>query len=409
MKILLVPVEKQKELEEQRKKLARIPPEKISQKLLSRIIGFANLLRKNRVPVHTVNEIDAISALNHIDINNRFEFYHALKANMIASRKHFAVFDHLFLTYWRTGVSMPKRYGGETEEPDEGDSSVHKESGADKDEDVPSRKDSKKRSNIYEEITVPTHSLTEALKEKDFEDVTDHEVALFDEVFKNLRVNVKEKKGRRYKPCSNGKIVDLKRSIRQSTQKGGDIIKIYTKMRKPRQSKLVLLADVSGSMDIYSRFLIKFIFGLQKQLRDTETFVFGTKILRITDVLSYRSLQTALFMLSAKATFWSGGTDIGGCLTEFNHAYGPKLRKRNRILVILSDGWDRGDTENLKKQMAILKRGFKKIVWLNPNLKYDEYKPLCMGMSAAMPYIDHFLPCHNLKTLEKFIEVVKNI
>ena len=184
---------------------------------------------------------------------------------------------------------------------------------------------------------------------------------------------------------------------------------ILTKDRKPRQTKLVLIADVSGSMDVYSRFLIKFIYGMQKHLRDTETFAFGTQLMRISDILSNRTLENALSILSQKVQFWSGGTDLGGCFTEFNRRYGSKLRKRNRILVVMSDGWDKGDPDLLKKQMTLFKRGFRKIIWLNPNLKYDRYEPLCLGMSTAMPFIDHFMPCHNLKTLEQFIELVKNI
>ncbi len=275
------------------------------------------------------------------------------------------------------------------------------------DEEGNPKKDSKKLCNQYDEVNVPTYSLGQSLREKDFELIAPYEIALFDEIFRNFRIKVKEKLGRRFKPSNKGKMIDLRRSIRQSTQRGGEIMQILTKQRKPRESKLVLLADVSGSMDIYSRFLIKFIYSLQKYLRDTETFVFGTQLMCISDILSNRTLESAMTILSKKVQFWSGGTDIGGCFAEFNKLYGGKLRKRNRILVVLSDGWDKGDADLLKKQMVLFKRGFRKIIWLNPNLKYDRYEPLCLGMSTAMPYVDHFLPCHNLKTLEQFIELRK--
>ncbi len=410
MKTLLVPVEAQKQLEREKKQRDALTVEQRTHGLLRRILRFARLLRKNRIPVYTANERDAISALAHIDINSRFEFYMALKANMITSQKFQAAFDILFLQFWRTGVSMPPTtFGGENEEPDQKDSTVQKRSKHDEDERGSPKKDSKKLSNQYSETQVPTYSIGESLRDKDFELITQYEMALFDELFRNLRIKIREKTGRRFKPSNNGEVIDLRRSIRQSTQRGGDIIKILMKARKPRQSKLVLLADVSGSMDIYSRFLIKFIYGLQKHLRDTETFVFGTQLLRATDILSYRTLDSAMQMLSRKAQFWSGGTDIGGSFAEFNRLYGGKLRKRNRILVVLSDGWDKGETELLNKQMKLFQRGFRRIVWLNPNLKYDRYEPLCLGMSTAMPYIDHFLPCHNLKTLEQFIDLVKNI
>lgn len=409
MKVLLVPVEKQKQLEEQKKQQDLLTVEQHVHGLIRRIIRFAGLLRKNKIPVHTASQRDAISALAHIDINSRFEFYMALRTNMIMSHKYRAAFDILFLQFWRTGVSIPRRYGGESQESDDKDSSVNKQSRTEEDEEGAPKKDSKKMSNQFADVSVPTYSRGESLRDKDFELITPYEMALFDDIFRNLKVRVREKLGRRFKPSNKGKIVDLRRSIRKSTQRGGEIMKIETKARKPRQIRLVLLADVSGSMDIYSRFLIKFIYGIQKHLRDTETFAFGTQLMRISDILSNRTLDTAMHILSHRVQFWSGGTDIGGCLAEFNRLYGGKLRKRSRMLVILSDGWDKGDVELLKKQMALFKRGFRKVVWLNPNLKYDRYEPLCMGMAAAMPYIDHFLPCHNLKTLEQFMEVVKKI
>ena len=361
------------------------------------------------MPIHTVKELDAIAALQYVDINSLFEFHMALRVTLLVSNKYFPIFDQLFLQFWRAGENIPKRYGGTSEDPEGERNSLMKQGGSEEDADVQSKEGSEKESNPDTETSVPTYSLSDTLRERDFEDIQPAELAEFDEIFKSLRINVKEKKGRRFKSSNKGRTIDLPKSIRQSRQKGGEIVKIFTKEKKPKHSKLVLLADVSGSMDIYSTFLIKFIYELQKYVRDAETFVFGTQLKRITDLLSYRSIRTALSMLSQNVLFWSGGTDIGGSFLEFNNIYGGKLRKRSRILVIMSDGWDTGDIETLKKQMAVFKRGFKKIIWLNPNLKYDNYQPLCMGMAAAMPYIDYFLPCHNLKTLETFIEAVKKI
>ncbi len=334
MKVLLVPVEAQKKLKERKRKLDSATDQERTDALIRRIIKFAKLLRLNKIPVHTSNERDAIAALAHIDINNRFQFYVALRANMIMSQKYRAAFDILFLNFWRTGVSIPKKYGGSNEEPEEKDSSVNKQSKTPEDEEGNPKKDSKKLSNQYEETAVPTYSLGASLKEKDFELITPYEMALFDDIFRNLKIRVREKLGRRFKPSRKGKMIDLRRSIRQSTQRGGEIMDILTRERKPRQSKLVLLADVSGSMDVYSRFLIKFIYGLQKHLRETETFAFGTQLMRVTDILGNRTLDAAMNILSQKVQFWSGGTDLGGCFSEFNRLFGGKLRKRNRILVI---------------------------------------------------------------------------
>lgn len=392
--------------------------QKRSKALIKRILMFADLLRKSRVPVSMTNQLDTITALQHIDIESRFEFYMALRSTMLISHKYFPVFDQLFESFWKTKDAFPDMGCGNHGNDIQNSSSENKNTATNAEKDTEDKKvageitkETSEDENELpsEEEAVPGYSLVTLFKEKDFEDVLPEELYLYDELFKSLRINIKEKKGRRYKTSNKGNIIDLHKSIRQSRQKGGEIINIFKKEKKPKRSKLVLLADVSGSMDIYSTFLIKFIYELQKHLRDTETFVFGAQLKRITDLINYRSIKVALSMLSHNILFWSGGTDLGGSFKEFNDRYGGKLRKKSRILVILSDGWDKGDIDLLKKQMSIFKKGFKKIVWLNPNLKYDNYEPLCMGMAAAMPYVDHFLPCHNLKTLEAFIELIKKI
>ncbi len=394
--------------------------------LIERILLFADLLRKNRVPVHTAKELDAIAALQHVDISNMRQFYLTLRSTLLVSNRYFPVFDRLFQEFWNNEGDLaqpadgtpeeqdkkqnpPEKQKGGKENPSEQGESSKKEDNSEKEAKLGTAEDSEEEGASSKEITVPTYSLTERLREKDFEDIKPSEFAEFDDLFKKLRIKVKEKRGRRFKTSHRGRTIDLPKSIRHSRQKGGEIVKIFTKEKKPKHSKLVLLADVSASMDVYSTFLIKFIYELQKYVPDTETFVFSTRLKRISDILSHHSIGTALSLLSSQVLFWSGGTDIGGSFLEFNTLYGGKLRKRNRILVILSDGWDTGDIETLKRQMAIFKKGFKKIIWLNPNLKYENFEPLCMGMAASMPYIDYFLPCHNLKTLETFIEIVQKI
>lgn len=405
--------------------LSELDFQQYAQNVIERILLFADLLRKNRVPVHTAKELDAIAALQHIDMSSLAQFYMALKATMLVSNKYYPIFDRLFHEFW-TGGPGTSESGGDSSSASEEKNEMETESAAADDshnqQDSSQEEDGKENETRLEaaegsseeegslqETSLPTYSLAETLREKDFENIRPAEFAEFDELFKSLKIKIKEKRGRRFRASNNGKIIDLPRSIRQSRQKGGEIVKLYRREKKPKHSKLVLLADVSASMDVYSTFLIKFIYELQKHVPDTEIFVFGTQLKRITDILSHRSVGSALAMLSRQVLFWSGGTDIGGSFRDFNVVYGGKLRKKSRILVILSDGWDTGDIDILGKQMAIFRKGFRKIIWLNPNLKYDSYQPLCLGMAAAMPYIDFFLPCHNLKTLEKFIEIVKKI
>lgn len=377
--------------------------------LIERVIRFVNLLRQNRLGIHTSNEIDAIHALSLVDINDPFQFYLALKACMITNRAQLGPFNRLYLQFWGTGPKIKKPTEGDEEESAEDEKSVvFKRLDQTPSEDR-SKKGSTKHSSVYDEVPTFTYSAVENLKQKDFEEIPQEEVCLMDQIFKRLQIRIREKKGRRFKPAKTGPMVDLRRTIRQSTQRGGEIIDILKRERKPKPSKIVVLADVSGSMDAYSRFLIKFTYEMQRFLRDTETFVFGTRIRRITDLLGNRSVATALAMVSKEVLFWSGGTDIGGSLKDFNQRYAGRYMAQNRILVILSDGWDKGNIDELRRQMIRVKQGFKRVIWLNPHLKYDNYEPLCLGMATALPYVDHFLPCHNVETLEKFLDVVKQI
>ncbi len=377
--------------------------------LVERVIRFVNLLRLNRLGVHTSNEMDAIQALSLVDINDPFQFYLALKTCMITNHAQLGPFNRLYLQFWGTGPKLKKPTDGDEEDSGQDDKSVVFKKLDQSPSDDRSRKGSSKHSNIYEEVPTFTYSAVENLKQKDFEEISQAEVTLMDQVFKRLQIKIKEKKGRRFKPSKKGSLIDLRRTIRQSTQRGGEIIDILKRERKPRESKIVVLADVSGSMDAYSRFLIKFIYEMQRFLRDTETFVFGTRIRRITDLLNNRSVETSISMVSKEVLFWSGGTDIGGSLKDFNEHYGGRYMAQNRILVVLSDGWDKGNIDEMRRQMIRVKQGFKRVIWLNPHLKYDNYEPLCLGMATALPYVDHFLPCHNVETLEKFLDVVKQI
>jgi uncharacterized protein len=377
-----------------------------SMALMERVVLFMSFLRGNRFPVHTVSEINAARALTLIDIEDPFQFYMALRVCLVIHHMRLGLFNRLYMAFWGTGprVPMPPDDGKEDDEAPA--ISVAKRLDEESAEES-SRKSGKKRLTPDDEVPVFAHSIHESLREKDFERILESEMPLLDELFKRMRLQSRERKGRRFKPSNGGNVVDLRRSMRDSTQRGGEIVSILKKERKPKETKLVLLADVSGSMDTYSTFLIQFVYQLQRYLRGTETFVFGTRVMRITDLLHLRSVRTAMSMVSKRVLFWSGGTDIGGCFQQFAGSCGAKYIKRNRILVILSDGWDKGDIEVLRAQMVLFKRKFKKVIWLNPHLKYERYQPLCMGMAAALPYVDHFLPCHNVKTLEKFVETVK--
>ncbi|MCI0777694.1 MAG: VWA domain-containing protein, partial [Chloroflexi bacterium] len=173
------------------------------------------------------------------------------------------------------------------------------------------------------------------------------------------------------------------------------------KRRKIRRLNLLLLCDVSGSMDVYSRFLTQFVYGLQNELRGVSTFVFSTRLFDVTPMLRAKSFEEAFERIGRRVQGWSGGTRIGGCLAEFNRTYGRARIGPRTVVIIISDGWDRGDIDVLRREMRMLKRRAFRILWLNPLLGAKDYRPAAQGMAAALPWIDAFLPVHNLASLSR--------
>ncbi len=194
-------------------------------------------------------------------------------------------------------------------------------------------------------------------------------------------------------------IVDLRRTIRQSIGRGGDLIDLRYKGPKRERAKLVILLDVSDSMNPYSFFLLKFAYVLGKHSKEVKSFIFSTILVEITDLLRTRRMSDALRMLSQMTMGWSGGTRIGGSLQDFNRRHAPALLSRNTVFIILSDGWDTGPPEELAAEMRKIKHRVVKLIWLNPLLGLEDYKPVTRGISAALPFIDVFAPAHNLQSL----------
>jgi hypothetical protein len=198
-----------------------------------------------------------------------------------------------------------------------------------------------------------------------------------------------------------GHLVDLRRSIRQSLRRGGEIIDLLRRERKIQKTRVVLLCDVSGSMDLYSRFLIQFVYALQHAVSRVETFVFSTGLSRITGSLEADDLRAALDEVARRVPDWSGGTKIGRSFRRFLDEHAAAALDRRTVVIIISDGWDTGDAELLEDAMAEMRRRAGRVIWLNPLLASPGYEPICQGMRIALPYVDIFAPAHNLESLRR--------
>jgi len=240
----------------------------------------------------------------------------------------------------------------------------------------------------------------------DFSSVSQDDSASLEEISLRLFRRMSLRLSRRLRIREFADRVDLRRTIRRSIHRGGDPIVLAFQGRKSQVPRLVIFLDISGSMNSYSLFLVRFAYTLQKYFKRVDTFLFSTDVVEISEVLRTRNLTEALHRLSEQAAGWAGGTKIGESLNEFNRRYSRKLLSRNTVFIILSDGWDTGEPEMLSEQLRKISYRAKKLIWLNPLLGLKEYEPVTRGMIAALPYIDVFAPAHNLESLlelEKFL------
>jgi len=242
-------------------------------------------------------------------------------------------------------------------------------------------------------------STQQRLKKVDFSQVSCDDMASLEELSLRLLRRMSLRRSRRLTISTLTDRVDLRRSIRRSIMYGGEPIVLAYKGRKPRKNKLVILLDISGSVNFYSLFLVRFAYALQASFQRVNTFLFSTDVVEISDMLHARDLQEALRRLSQRAAGWSGGTKIGESLRQLNQLYGRKLLSRDTIFLILSDGWDTGEPELLAAQLRTARRRVQKVLWLNPLLGLKDYQPITRGMAAALPYVDVFAPAHNLESL----------
>ena len=372
--------------------------------LIENLGRFCRFLREQRVPVALDKEIDAASALLHIDLLDPQEFYLSMKATLLSRKKDEPVFDELFRLFWtdqsRSGLlQQMKLQKCQATGP-----SRHIRKGlaaARNDEETAERDDSGKTT---QDQPIPSYSPEELLRKKSFEAFTETDLEAMDRLLTELVVKLVTRRSRRLWPSDRRCRVDLRRSFRRTLRYGGEFVELAYLERRVERPRIVLLCDTSGSMDPYSQFLIRFLFSLKRAAGRVEVFVFSTSLTRLTPLLSRGEIAEVLDRVSEVARDWSGGTDIGGSLDEFLSDYGSQMLGPHSVVVILSDGLDRGDTDSLEHAMRGIRKQARTIIWLNPLVGSQGYEPTCRGMAVALPFVDHFASAHNLESLEKVVE-----
>ena len=368
---------------------------------LPNLLAFGRALKQLGVKVSLSQVIDASRAVEFVDLADKADFRSLLRSNLILQKEDFPVFDMLFDCFWRE--QSYERVPMETLEIQGTPTESGAQEGGDEEGLEEAAAETSATENVplenLDEFSVPTYSPQELLNRKDFSEMGVEESRAIARAILLIATKIATQISRRKKLGRKGNVVDPRWTMRKNMKYGGEIIDLVNRKRRIKKTRVVLLCDVSGSMDCYSRFLIQFMYGLQNELWGVETFVFSTSLSRITHLIRTKDIANALEKISGSILGWSGGTNIGRSLHTFNRNFAPSMVTHRTVVVIISDGWDRGDVSLLEREMQDLKRRCKKIIWLNPLLASDNYEPLCKGMQAALPYLDLFLSVHNVNSL----------
>lgn len=357
-------------------------------------VGFARLLRSLEVPAPLDSVLTFVDALGLVGLDDRARVYWAARATLVRRPEDIDTFDRAFAVFWehrespdapdREEISITLAVDDGTEGSEDGTSTAS---------DDPS-------------ITL-RFSGVETLGEKDFADYTDDEMRQAQRFMESLRMAGAPRRSLRRTPSRSPKgRPDLRRTVRASLASGGEPVRRRSTRAGTRPRRIVFLLDVSGSMEPYARALVRFVHAGVAGRQRVEAFTLGTRLTRVTRELSSKDPDRALHLASRQVRDWSGGTRLGETLRAFNEEWGVRGMARSAIVVVLSDGWDRGDPTVLAEQMQRLSRVAHRIVWVNPLKVTPGYAPLARGMAAALPYVDDFVEGHSLEALETLTRVI---
>ena len=379
---------------------------------VARLVAFGRELRARGLPVGTGRILTFVRAVGTLGVAEREDLYWAGRASMVASRPDIEAFDDAFEA-WIRRVAPEGDLRIELDLPAPSDADI--DSGeAPPDLEVRTGRTSASWSGAREEdepegeasIRIVA-SGAEVLREKSFADLTEEEHQEVGALIRRLRVGVPHERTRRTRPAPEGATLDVRRTLRRSLRTQGEPFERAWRARGTRHRPLVLLLDVSGSMAPYSRALLQFAFAAMAAGRRVEVFVFGTRLTRVTRILRTRDPDRALHEVGRLVRDWEGGTRIGGSVETLLHGWGQRAALRGAVVVLCSDGLERGDPELLRTQMARLRRLAHRLVWVNPLKGSPRYEPLARGMAAALPSVDVFLSGHNLERVEELARVLE--
>ena len=360
-------------------------------------VAFARVLRGASVPVPIGSVLMFVEALGGVGIDDRDNVYWAARSTLVHRPEDLGLFDRAFAVFWHQATANVL---------DEDPEIIQITLATDDDEDDNADdQDTAGEANDDPTLTL-RFSAVEVLRNKDFGAYDEEELELAQQLMTRLRFAGPPRRSYRYHSSSRGGRPDLAATLREAIRAGGEPIRRHWLEHGQRLRRLVLLLDVSGSMEPYARAMLRFVHAAVAGRQRVEAFSLGTRLTRVTKELNSRDPDQALRQASERVQDWSGGTRLGECLHRFNDEWGVRGMARGAIVVILSDGWDRGDPAVLGEQMCRLQRVAYDLIWVNPLKVTPGYAPLARGMAAALTYVDHFVEGHSLAAMEELANVI---
>jgi len=407
------------------------PDDVDARRITANLLTLGRDLRHAGLRIGSGQIMNFVAAIGEIDVRRRQDFYHAARATLVTMPEQIPVFDAEFSRFWRKvmnpappiehpfdkdNMDMPPPPGSEPQDSKENTGeSGGSENQKSRDRSILAVEDSNaddagqgdEQESLPEDVLV--FSAREVLRKKDFAQYSQDEIAEARRIISQMNWRLGTRKTRRRERANLGEFIDYRATLRRSMRHRGVPIELRYRRRKERMRPLILICDISGSMDRYARLLLQFVHALEHGLDTVEVFVFGTRLTRITRELRKRDVDDAIQHVVKSVDDWSGGTRIGEAIKTFNFKWARRVLRSGATVVMISDGWDRGDPALLSAEMARLQRSCRRLIWLNPLLGAPGYQPLTQGIRAALPYVDAFLPVHNLKSLEALARILGEV
>jgi len=379
----------------------------LTQSTAQRVILFARFLRSHGFKVFSTGIVDALKGLQETGLQDRDDFFNILRANLVAGDMEWKLFKDLFEEFWRPA-----------EEPEEKGREDHEEEALPSPEDLimvaPPQRSAEDRVDLLapgkkESLEGTLYSPVALYERRDLSQFERGDIQVAHLILKNMIASFRVAESRRFKRTKKARDMDFRLILKRSLKVEGLPVELFYRRRKKRLKKLVILADVSGSMDRYVRFLMPFLLGLRGVGSQSEVYVFSTSLSRITFFVRKLPVEKALSRISSEVPDWSGGTRMGESLQQFHEHYGQRHLNKRTVVVIMSDGWDLGARSLLQKEMQRLSEKVHSVIWLNPLAGDPEYRPLCKGMQAVLPYVDHLLAADSLQSLRRVGRVLSKV